>query len=147
MTTVTTAQVNALHALLTSDAETFSDLVTEADLDHDYNFPVLMAAAFTTAVKQHFAGNWSVSDVIRFIGELRANHHATHTDINPSAAEEMVLTVLRGHPTGSEHDDEVRGHAQAAVLADIADGLGTYELSALITESQNLANQWLSNIC
>lgn len=144
MTTITSAQIDALHALMTSDTDAFDDLVSQPDLDHGQGFPVLTAAAFVTAVKQHFAGNWSASDVIRFIGQLRARHHAAHADINPSAAEEMILTVLRGHSTPSEHEDGVRAYAQFAVLAEIAGDLRTYELDALIAESQNLANQWLT---
>lgn len=118
--TVTPGHVTALRAALSGDAAFFEYMEHRADLGHGQEFPALMAAAFTAAVRSRFPGEWSVADAVKFIGQVRVRSSDTYGDLSPSLAEQLMLAALRGTPVSSRFDETAKAYTQFVLLKDIA---------------------------
>ena len=141
--TVTPAQFAALRAALTGDEETFERLTAAADFLNGEGFPVLVATAFVAAARQRFPPGWSRGDVVRFVGHLRARDGGAHEDLSATAAEQMLLSTLRGEPMGGQFDDFMKGYAQFALLAELVRDLNEQELSTFLAAAREQADAWL----
>jgi hypothetical protein len=141
---VTDSQTTALRAAVTGDTATFDLLGGSSGQDYGPEFAALSAAAFICATRRRFAAGWSKSDVIRFVGRLRARNHGECSDVSADAAEKMIISALSGEPMHGEHEAADQGYAQAAILTGLAADLDTCELDALLDEARRMADQWLS---
>jgi hypothetical protein len=142
--TVIPDHVTALRAALNGDAAAFEHMERQVDLGHSQEFPALMAAAFTAAVRSRFPGEWSVADVVRFVGRMRAGSSDAYGSLNPSLAEQLTLCALRGAPIHNQYDEVAKAYTQFMLLKDIASGLDDQQLEMLLTRARYDADRWLA---
>ncbi len=142
--TVTPAQVAALRAALSADDDAFSRLSSDLDVTDSEGFPLLMAAAFVAAAQRRFSPGCSDGDVVRFVGHLRARGEGALADLSATAAEQMLLSVLRGDPMDGQFDDFMKGYAQYALLAELVRDLSEQELNTFLSEAREQADVWLA---
>lgn len=141
---VTDAQVAALRAALTGDGGTFDCLGGASGSDYGDEFAALTATAFVYAARKRFGQGWSRSDVIRFVGKLRATDDGTYSDLNAEVAELMLFSALRQQPMPAGHDELAKGYAQIAVLAALVDDLDAQALEKFLSEMRAQTDQWLA---
>jgi len=127
---ITGEQVAALRAQLEPDADEHSD-----------DFRALLSAAFHVAVRRRFTDRTRASDVIEFVGEIRAESTAAATAIDPRTAERMILAVAGDEEVG-DITAGVRFEQQVALLTEMIPGAG--ELDAFVADARELADQWLA---
>ncbi len=132
----------ALRAALDGDVDAFDRLHTEHRGVVDNGFTALMATAFVRATRQQFGHDWSVSDVIRFVGEVRTRFSGG--DLSPTTAEEMILTALRNTPMRTGSDDGALGDVQITLLAVLVNNLDSRQRALLFQKARADAEQWLS---
>jgi hypothetical protein len=142
--TVTPDHVTALRAALSGDAAFFEYMEHRAGLGHGQEFPALMAAAFAAAVRSRFPGEWSVADVVRFVGQVRVRNSDAHGGLSPSLAEQLTLCALRGTPIYGQYDEVTKAYTQFTLLKDIASGLDDRALEMLLTKAQDDAERWIA---
>jgi hypothetical protein len=142
--TVTPAQSLALRAALTGDEETFERLAAAADFLNGEGFPILVATAFVAAVQRRFLPGWSRGDVVRFVGHLRARNDGAHENLSATAAEQMLLSVLRREPVAREFDENTKSIAQFALLTELVNDLTEQELGTFLAEAREQADAWLA---
>jgi hypothetical protein len=143
--TITDAQLAALKALLTGDEQAFDRLLTGSDLARTQEFAVLTATALVLAVRRSFPPGWSPDDVVQFVACLRARDAGAHADVNPAAAEQMLLAVLRDERVSDDFDVLVNGHAQVALLNELVAGLDNDQMEDFLAETRGEASQWVQN--
>ena len=141
--TVTPAQVAALRSALSGNEDAFNRLSSDPDVADSEGFPILMAAAFVAAAQRRFPPGWSGGDVVRFVGHLRARGEGAYEDLSATAAEQMLLSTLRGEPMGGQFDDVMKGYAQFALLAELVRDLSEHELSTFLAAAREQADAWL----
>lgn len=132
--TVSLAQVTALRAALVGDEEVFERLIASPGAADGQEFPTLVATAFVAAARRRFPPGWSGGDVVRFVGHLRAHGMGSHEDLSAAAAEQMLLSSLRGQPMGGQFDDFMSGYAQFALLTELVRDLSEQELSTFLRD-------------
>jgi hypothetical protein len=141
---VTPAQFAALRAALAGDEESFERLAAAADFLDGEGFPVLVATAFVTAAQRRFPPGWSRGDIVRFVGQLRAHDGGAHEDLSATTAEQMLISVLSGEPMAGEFDENAKGIAQVALLAELVSDLNEHDLSMFLAQSREQADAWLA---
>lgn len=142
--TVTPAQAATLRAALVGDDDAFNRLSTDPDVAKGEGFPILAAAAFAAAAQRRFPPGWSGGDVVRFVGHLRARSEGAYENLSATAAEQMLLSILRGEPMDGQFDDFMKGYAQFALLAELVRDLSEQELSTFLAEAREQADTWLA---
>ena len=142
--TVSPAQTATLWAALVGDDDAFNRLSNDPDVANGEGISRLTAAAFVAAVQRRFPPGWSGGDVVRFVGRLRARNEGAYEDLSATAAEQMILSVLRGEPMGGQFDDVMKGYAQFALLAELVRDLSEQELSTFLAEAREQADAWLA---
>jgi hypothetical protein len=104
-----------------------------------------MATAFVAAAQRRFPPGWTVGDVVLFVGHVRARHDAAHEDLTAASAEQMLLSILRGEPIGSEFDEVTKGYAQITLLTELVSDLNEEELSTFLAQTREQADTWLAH--
>jgi hypothetical protein len=141
--TVTPAHVAALRALLTGEDETFERLAVAPDFRDGEGFPILVVNAFYAAAQRRFrAGEWSASDVVRFVGNLRARTEGQLENLSATAAEQMLIRALSGAPLAGEFDETTRAVAQMALLIALVSELNHQELDTFLAGARARADAW-----
>jgi hypothetical protein len=82
--------------------------------------------------------------VVRFVGLLRARNEGAYADLSATAAEQMILSILRGEPMGGQFDDLMKGYAQFALLAELVRNLSEQELNTFLAGAREQADAWLA---
>jgi hypothetical protein len=142
---VSGAQVAALRAALAGDGQAFECLAGQfATASGEEGFGVLTASAFIRAARRRFASGWSIGDITKFVGALRARNEAEQADVHAGAAEQVLLGALRGRPTRSEFGELEEGYAQFAVLAEMVRDLDEQGLDALLKEACEQVGGWMA---
>lgn len=139
---VSDSSLAALRAALDGDVDAFDRLHTEHRGVVDDGFTALMATAFVRATRQQFGQEWSIPDVIRFVGAVRTRFSVS--DLSPTVAEEMLLAALRSAPMRIGSDDRELGYVQITLLAALVDSLDNRQCGLLLRQARADAEQWLS---
>ena len=142
--TVTPDHVTALRAALSGDAAFFEYMEHRTDLGHSQEFPALMAAAFTVAVRSRFSGEWSVGDVVEFVSRVRVRSSDSYGDLSPSVAEQLMFAALRGTLVSSQFDETARAYTQFMLLKDLTRSLGGQQLDMLMGKARDDADRWMA---
>ena len=142
--TVTTAQAAALRAALDGNEEAFSRFSSDPEVANGQGLPVLMTTAFVAAVQLRFLPGWSDGDVVRFVGRLRARNGGAGENLSATAAEQILLRVLRGKSMGSQFDEFTTSFVQFALLAELLNDLSEQEISTFLAEAREQADAWLA---
>jgi hypothetical protein len=85
-----------------------------------------------------------MSDLIRFVGQVRARDQGEYADVSASAAEQMLRTALSDEPIDGEFDVVANAYAQAAILAELVSDLDGQHLDTFLGEARVRANRWLA---
>ena len=141
---VTDAQVAALRAALTGETHTFDLMGGASGLDYGEEFAVLIAVAFIAAARRHFGSGWSRSNVIHFVGQLRARDQGEYADVSAGDAEQMLISALEGKPLQRQFDEFAKGYAQAAVLTELVSDLDEEQVDLLLQDARQEADRWLA---
>jgi hypothetical protein len=141
---VTADQVASIRAYLTGDIDGFKRISSQLDSANKDARGALIAAAFFTAAERKFAAG-NASDVIEFVGRVRARSERLADVIDPRVAERLIRATFT-----DEDIDDIDGEAQgdhfglllAGMIAE--DQPSEADLDAFLDDSKKLADQWLS---
>ncbi|MFG2045911.1 hypothetical protein ACGFIW_00575 [Micromonospora sp. NPDC048935] len=115
----------------------------EARLDAEGwdGLPRFLAAVFFLAVDRRFGETAGRSEVITFVGELRAGLADGGPEINAEAAEMLIMSVIDPSVDYSI-DQEMIGRIQAATVQTILtdENLTDSELDALLAEAVRISS-------
>jgi hypothetical protein len=134
--------VAALRAMIVGDFDQFAwhrQRVEQANGLADLN--VILAAAFTRAVRRKFKDPFAMADVIQFVASERVRVDDRESDFDPLVAERLVLAALGyGSPEGL--DEDAAGFAQAALLVALIpdENLDDAGLNDFLAEARKLAD-------
>ncbi|MEV7989046.1 hypothetical protein [Micromonospora sp. NPDC085948] len=116
----------------------------EARLDADGwdGLPRFLAAVFFLAVDRRFGQTAGRSEVIAFVGDLRAGLAGGGPEINAEAAETLIMSIIDPSVDYSINQEMI-GRIQAATVQKILteEDLTDDELDALLAEAVSLASQ------
>lgn len=142
--TVRGDQIAALRAALTGDISTFERLGGTSGQNHGEEFPILVATAFIIAAQRRFPHEWSIADVIRFVGQVRVQCGDNYDDLSPAIAEQLILAALRDEPMGGEFDETDKAYTQFVLLSALVRDLDEQQLDMFLAESCEKADQWIA---
>jgi hypothetical protein len=143
---VTADQVATLRAYLAGDFDSHKRLFGQLDRTAaQAGYTALLTAAFFEAVDRRFAQSGTPADVVEFVADIRARHLKDADEIDPRAAERLILAIL----TDEEVDDldtSTKVSTQVILLyALISDArLDEPGLDGFLAEARKLADEWTS---
>lgn len=143
---VTDKQVATLRAQLAGDSATHQRLLSELDREADRRgYTFLVSAGFFEAVDRRFAGKSTLSDVIEFVADVRATSGRVAEDIDPSAAERLILHSLGEDVSIADLDDKTKLGTQIVLLGALIthEQLDDAGLDAFLAEARKTADEWL----
>lgn len=131
-----------VRTLVRGDYVANDEIEARLDANGWEGFPRFLAALFFVAVDRRFGESGDRSDVIKFVGELRAQLADGGPHIQPEAAEELIFSII---DPSADYDltQAMIGRVQAATVqkvltdADLADA----ELDAVLAEAVALASR------
>lgn len=142
---VTAEEVATLRAHLAGDFDEYKRLFSQLDRSTaKTGYTALIAASFFEAVDRRFAQNGSNSDIIEFVGSVRARFDESGNDIDPNAAEILIRSVL-GDDSDAELDDDTVVSTQITLLTALIldEHLDDAGLDEFLDEARKLANEWI----
>jgi hypothetical protein len=145
---VTDQQAAALRALLAGDVEGHAQLRRQLDPREDQRpYAVLVSNAFAEAAERRFGDHVTPGDVTEFVADVRSRSEALQHDLDPAAAERVLLTALAdGNVTGLDAW-AVRSSQVILLAAMIADAaLGDGELDAFLALARAQADEQLARL-
>ncbi|MEU3454028.1 hypothetical protein ABZ671_10540 [Micromonospora sp. NPDC006766] len=124
------------------DANDAVEARLDADADGWDGFPRFLAAMFFLAVDRRFGVGAGRPEVIKFVADLRAGLGEGGPDIQPDAAEQLILSII-DPSIDYEISQAMIGRVQAATVQKIfTEGdLSDAELDALLAEAAQLAQR------
>jgi len=142
---ITDEQIAVLRAMLTAngDYDRLSDQLDRTDGWGDYT--VLVSAAFFEAVDRRFGKGYTRAEIVQFVADARARFDQSGHDLDPLAAERLVLSAL-DEESIDDLDDKTLGQTQVVFLAAlIADEqFDAPGLDEFLVEARKLADEWTS---
>jgi hypothetical protein len=145
MTTVSDEHVATLRTFLKGDIEGHNRMYERLDREAaKAGYLPLLVSAFFEAVDRRFAKDSTKTDVVAFVGNVRARSEAL-AGIDPQAAERMILAIYTDENV-DDIDDGTKGELYPILLAGlIADEqLDDAGLDAFLSEARKLADEWLA---
>lgn len=145
--TVTDQHVAVLRAYLAGDFDKFRQINGNfgEGVDSWEGDGVLLSAAFFEAVDRRFTKSHTLAEVIVFVSSVRARFEETGTNIDPRAAERLILSAL-----GDDDADDLDGQAVVAAQTAMLPGLVAgdngrpVDVDGLLVEARQLADEWTS---
>lgn len=142
---VTGDQVATLRAALTGDSDGYRRLRGSLDPATIGGYHILVAAAFFGAASRKFGEGGTKTDVVEFVGKIRAQYDLAD-EIDPRIAERLILATFTDEQISDIPDQAKADHYITLLIATIKDAqLSEAELDALLETSRRLANEWLSD--
>lgn len=144
---VTDEQVATLRAQLAGDTAEHQRLLAQLDRAADAKgYTVLVSAAFFEAVDRRFAGKATASDVVEYVGDIRATSPRIAEDVDPSAAERLIKFSLGADVRVDDIDPNTRLGVQIVILGALINDeqMDDSELDAFLTEVRSSADEMLS---
>jgi len=139
-------QVSALRAYLAGDFDGYKQLHGELDpVAARTGYSALISAAFCEAVERRFGTISPPTDVIKFVGDVRARSDRLGEEIDPRAAERMIRAVYTDEEI-RDIDPGLRLATQVVILAAlIADEqLDAIGLDEFLAGARELADLWIA---
>lgn len=144
---VTDDMVATVRAYLSGDSEKFRRLNRERDKSRaaTRSYVALITAAFADAVERRFTAQTPESEIIEFVAELRSRSDRLSEQLDPTAAERLMMAVFRNDVDTRGLDGDTTLTAKllvaSAIMAD-AD-LDSAELEEFLDKARVLANEIL----
>src|SRR5690242_3987632 len=112
-------QVAALRAFLAGDFETHQRLHGQLDpIPAQTGYTALIAGAFFEAVDRRFSRKETDSDVVEFVGSIRARSERLAEKLDPQIAERLIRHSL-GQGSIADLDDETVVQNQIVLLSGL----------------------------
>jgi hypothetical protein len=140
---VTEQDVAALRAQLAGDFAGHKRLLGQLEETEGFaGYMALVAAGFFEAVDRRFGAGTTPADVIEFVGDIRSRFDGADHEIDPRAAERLILRVL-GQGSVTDLDGASIRRLQRLLLPLLVadeqlDGAG---LEEFLTRARKLANR------
>jgi hypothetical protein len=141
MTRVTADAIDAMRAYLKGDADGYSRMVDRLDPAAKKAHGQLIGASFYIAANRRFAANPSNSEVVKFVGNLRALSDRLAEDIDPRQAERLVRASTFTDENVDDIDNGLYSLLLAGLIAD--EQLTDSDLDAFLEDARKLADEWL----
>ncbi|GLY87735.1 hypothetical protein [Actinoallomurus iriomotensis] len=143
---VTADQVATLRAFLARDFDRYERLHAQLDpVAAKTGYTALIAAAFIEAVDRRFHQDSTDSDVVEFVGAVRAQFDRDGDEIDPIVAERMIRAVYTDEDIDDIDTETLVGNQVVLLSALIAEeNLDDSELDAFLAKAGELADQWTS---
>jgi hypothetical protein len=138
---VSDEHVAALRAILVRDFDEHRLLSDNLDATGGWaGFDVLIQAAFFEAVHRRFGKAYTTSDVVTFVADTRSRLDRSWGDIDPTAAERLVLSTL-GDGSVDDIDDWTLFGTELVLLGALvaAEGLDEAGVDEFLVYSRELA--------
>lgn len=149
--TVSDQHVAALRSFLADGYEVWlhnhQELINSGNAE---GYGLLVHAAFTRAAFRKFSPSWSLPDVIRFIGEVRANVVPYAQEIDALTAENLLRQAIGDESLGADALSGVDVQAVASVEGILLQAmvretaLDEVGLEEFIKDATIHANKWLA---
>ena len=138
-------QIAALRAYLTGDAESCTRILGRLDHAARLDYVTLVSAAFFEAVEQRFARDASTTEVVAFVGNVRARSEHLANSIDPGIAERLIRDVYTDEGV-SDISDETKGSHHALLLAGLVadEGYDEAGLDEFLDKARKLADELLT---
>lgn len=145
VTKISSGQVAALRAVLVGDLEEHNRAYEQLDSGARASYALLVGAAFFEAAYRRFGKEGKASDVVAFVGDVRARSDRLATDIDPRIAERLILATFTDEQI-DDIDDGTKGRHYILLLAGlIVDAaLSEAELDELLADARKTADEWLN---
>lgn len=144
---ITDDHVAVLRAMLAGDFESYDRLTAQLDATDSWgeDYPVLIGAAFFEAVDRRFAKAFTRPEIVQFVAHARERFDQSGKDINPLAAERLILSVLTPESV-DDLDDETVVLTQTVLLGELitAQQLDDPTLDEFMAVSRKIADRWVS---
>jgi hypothetical protein len=145
---ITDEHVAVMRAMLAGDFDEYERLVEQLDRTGRWgsDYPLLIAAAFFEAVDRRFGKNYTRADIVQFVAAARERFDPSGTEIDPSAAERLVLSVLE-HESVDDLDDETVVRTQGVLLGALITvrKFDSATLNEFMLEARKIADEWVAN--
>jgi hypothetical protein len=144
---VTDEQVATLRAQLAGNSDEYKRRWEQLDKGSaKVGYTALVAAGFFEAVDRRFAKNSVIagrSDVVGYVGDVRARSERVANELDPHAAERLMLHAL-GEGSIADLDDETVAGTQMLIRAALVtdEELDDAELDAFMAEVREVAEEW-----
>jgi hypothetical protein len=141
-------QVAAMRAILAHDFDEYDRLSEQLDrVDGWGDYPVLMQAAFFEAVDRRFGKGHTRQDVVRYVADARSRFEQAGQEIDPGAAERLMLVALGDSVSVEDIDGKALGAIEMFVLVALItdENLGVTELDEFMKEVRKSADEWHTN--
>ncbi|MEQ4306244.1 hypothetical protein ABNF97_33505 [Plantactinospora sp. B6F1] len=125
------------------DADSYRRHCAELDAEGWDGFGEVVGAAFFIAADRAFASNVSTGEVIRFVADARAEIQDTGFDLDPKAAETLILAAKTGKADALEQlDQQTIIENEMLLLWKFLGDLEDEELNGFLRDVDTLAEQW-----
>lgn len=141
---ITDDQVAVLRSMLTGDAAEYDRLTGLLDKTDGWGrYTALVAAAFFEAVDRRFGTKYTRPDIIQFVADARGRFPEGGPDLDPVAAERLILSVLEDVEI-DDIDDETVVKCQVAFLTALIvdENLDAVGLGGFLENARKLADEW-----
>lgn len=146
---VTDLHVTALRAFITEGPDAWaSEYANRLDDETDFGLSLLIHYSFTAAARRMFAPRYSLSQVIRYVADVRLALGDDALQLNPRVAEQLIRSALgdKTLPSISKPDDDQVAKTRAMLLLLVAltadAGLDESGIDELINEAAENARQF-----
>jgi hypothetical protein len=143
---VTDHQVATLRAYLSGNFDEYERLYAHLDREADQaGYGALIAGGFFEAVDRRFAKEGTVTDVIEFVGAVRARSERLSESIDPTAAERLIRHSL-GDGSIADLDDKTVVGTQFLLLAGLVadEEFDEADLDDFLAEARALGDRLMS---
>lgn len=142
---VTDDQAATLRAYLAGNFQEHDRLHGQLDpVAARTGYSALISAGFVLAVERRFAKNSADTDVVKYVGDLRARSERLGEDIDPDAAERLIRAVYTDEQI-DDLDSEIRLGTQFLLLTALIvdEELDDAGLDKFIAQARALAVEWI----
>lgn len=141
MTRVNTDAIDTMRAYLKGDADGYSQMVDRLNPTAKKAHGHLIGASFYIAAKRRFAANPSNSEIVKFVGNLRARSDRLAKDIDPRQAERLIRASTFTDEDIDDIDNALYSLLLAGLIAD--EQLTESDLDLFLEDARKLADEWL----
>jgi hypothetical protein len=135
--------LDLIRLMAKGDADGYRQRCAELDAAGWDGFGEVVGAAFFLATERAFPADVSPAEVIRFVAETRAEIHDTGFDLDPKAAETLILAAKTGQVEELEKlDQQTIIENEMLLLWKFLSNLDDATLTNFLTEVDALAEQW-----
>ena len=118
--------LDALRAFVTRDVEQYDSLMEQLAAEaREDEFSAAVAAGFIVAVQEQFDANPSRADVISMVADLRSRSAEVSANLDPRAAERLILAVTHGENVDDLDGRTVVSHELALATVIVNDRANT----------------------